>query len=66
MMFSRPHSNKFNLASSCTAHFLPSYVIFSETNMTALLNLLMTDITLSKHSERLKTDKPSMKLMKMM
>ena len=48
--FNRPHLSKFSLVSSCTAQFLSSHIIFSEMNITVLLNLSVTDITLSKSS----------------
>ena len=63
MVFSRSHLSKFSLTSSCTAHSLPSHVILSETNVTALLNLSVTDMTVLKASVEVKSPRIKLKLM---
>lgn len=47
IVFSKSHFSKFNLANSCITHFLSSHVILLEMNVTALLNLSVTDMTVS-------------------
>ena len=63
MVLDRSHLSKFNLTSSCTAHSLLPYVILSEINMTALLNLSVTDITVLKASVEIESSRIKLRLM---
>ena len=60
--FDRPHFSMSNLVSSCTAQSLSSHMIFSEMNVTALLNLSVTDMTLSKPSINIESLKMKLRI----
>ena len=60
--FDRSHFSKFNLVSSCTAQFLSPHMILSEINVMSLLNLSVTDMTLSKPSIDIRSLKMKLKI----
>ena len=62
MVLSKPHFNKFSLANSCTAYSLPPHMILSGMNVTALLNLSVTDMTVLKISIEIESSRIKLRL----
>ena len=59
----RPQLTRSKHSSNAVAQSLPPHVVFLETNVTALLNLSVTDMTQSKQSGAVEIDSSSIKLM---